>query len=150
MKLHKVEEKFFVAGQIFPSDIKSLKEQGFQTIVCNRPNGEEEDQPFYAEIEKTCNENDIKCFFIPISPGEIDPGKVFELNSIIQEEKKTLAYCRTGNRSITQWAFANAKVVNTPLTLIVSKNCLLNRACLNVVELRDLSDGKPQNSDQNL
>ena len=40
--MHKVEEKFFVAGQIFPSDIKSLKEQGFQTIVCNRPNGEEE------------------------------------------------------------------------------------------------------------
>ena len=44
-------------------------------------------QPIYAEIEKTCKENDIKCFFIPISPGEIDPAKVFELNSIIQEEK---------------------------------------------------------------
>ena len=86
--MHKVEEKFFVAGQIFPSDIKSLKEQGFQTIVCNRPNGEEEGQPIYAEIEKTCKENDIKCFFIPISPGEIDPAKVFELNSIIQEEKR--------------------------------------------------------------
>ena len=60
--MHKVEEKFFVAGQIFPSDIKSLKEQGFQTIVCNRPNGEEEGQPIYEEIEKTCKENDIKCF----------------------------------------------------------------------------------------
>ena len=115
--MHKVEEKFFVSGQIFPSDIKNLKEQGFQTIVCNRPNGEEEGQPIYAEIEKTCKENDIKCFFIPISPGEIDPAKVFELNSIIQEEKKTLAYCRTGNRSITQWAFANAKDLDAEIIL---------------------------------
>ena len=80
--MHKVEEKFFVAGQIFPSDIKSLKEQGFQTIVCNRPNGEEEGQPIYAEIEKTCNENDIKCFFIPILP----PSGVSTGHIIPQEE----------------------------------------------------------------
>ena len=120
--MHKVEEKFFVAGQIFPSDIKGMKEQGFQNIVCNRPNGEEEGQPIYEEIERTCNENHIKCFFIPISPGEIDPGKVFELNSIIQEEKKTLAYCRTGNRSITQWAFANAKDLDVEIILDKCKN----------------------------
>ncbi len=124
--MHKVEEKFYVAGQIFPKDIKSFKEQGFQTVICNRPNGEEEDQPVYAEIKKACDENDIKCFFIPISPGELDPGKVFELNSILQKEKKTLAYCRTGNRSVTQWALANAKDLDAETILIKCKNAGFN------------------------
>ena len=120
--MYKVEEKFFVDGQIFPRDIKSLKEQNFQVVICNRPNGEEEDQPSFEEIEKACNKNNIKCIFIPISPGEINPGKVFELASIIQEEKKTLAYCRTGNRSITQWAFANAKELDIEIILNKCKN----------------------------
>ena len=115
--MQKVESNFFVSGQILPEEVSDLKKQGFESIICNRPNNEENGQPAFEEIEKICKKNDINFHFIPISPGEIDPGKVFELNSIIKEEKKTLAYCRTGNRSITQWAFANAKDLDAEIIL---------------------------------
>ena len=131
--MQKVESNFFVSGQILPEEVSDLKKQGFESIICNRPNNEETGQPAFEDREKICKKNDINFHFIPISPGEIDPEKVFKLSSIIEDEKKTLAYCRTGNRSITQWAFANAKSLD--IEEIISK-CL--DAGFDLNNLRDI------------
>ena len=40
-------------------------------------------------------------------PGDVDFDKISKTFEIISKNKKTLAYCRTGTRSITLWAFAS-------------------------------------------
>ena len=38
--MKEVTKNYFVSPQIVPGDIELLKEQGFEVIVCNRPNKE--------------------------------------------------------------------------------------------------------------
>ena len=50
--MRKVTNHYFVSQQIESADVKSLKDQGFESIVCNRPDGEEPNQPDFKSIEK--------------------------------------------------------------------------------------------------
>jgi len=51
MKINKITHYVSVSPQIKPEDVKTLAEQGFKSIICNRPDGEDPDQPNFAEIE---------------------------------------------------------------------------------------------------
>ena len=104
--MKEVTKHYFVSSQIVPSDIELLKEQGFESIVCNRPDGEEPNQPDFKSIEEECSKLGIKFYNYPLSPGDLNLERVLETKAIIEEDKKTLAYCRTGTRCITLWACA--------------------------------------------
>ena len=58
--MRKVTNHYFVSPQIESTDVKSLKDQGFESIVCNRPDGEEPNQPDFKSIEKECLKSGIK------------------------------------------------------------------------------------------
>lgn len=42
--MKKVSENYYVSSQISEEDLDGLKNEGFSLVVCNRPNGEEENQ----------------------------------------------------------------------------------------------------------
>ena len=44
MMLNKIINDYVVSDQITEDDIKTLKEAGFKTIFCNRPDNEEDNQ----------------------------------------------------------------------------------------------------------
>ena len=104
--MRKVTNHYFVSQQVESTDVKSLKEQGFYSIVGNRPDGEEPNQPDFKSIEKECLKSGIKFYYYPLSPGDLNLERILETKAIIEEDKKTLAYCRTGTRCITLWACA--------------------------------------------
>lgn len=107
--MFKVSENFFVTGQIDSNSIAALKAESFKTIICNRPDNEEPNQPIKTELKLECEKNDINFHDIEFKPGDLDFQKITLTEKIILEDKKTLAYCRTGTRSITLWAFASCK-----------------------------------------
>ena len=45
MNFNKVNENFCVSEQITFDDLYAIKEAGFKTIICNRPDNESPDQP---------------------------------------------------------------------------------------------------------
>ncbi|MEO0912301.1 MAG: sulfur transferase domain-containing protein, partial [Pseudomonadota bacterium] len=49
MHVNKLTEKLSVGPQIAPTDVDTLKRQGFRAIIGNRPDGEGADQPGFAE-----------------------------------------------------------------------------------------------------
>ncbi len=105
--MFKVNELFFVSGQIDHESIMTLKEENFENIICNRPDNEEPDQPTKKSVEDICKKNFLNFYDLEFKPGDIDFDKILKTFKIISEKKKTLAYCRTGTRSITLWAFAS-------------------------------------------
>ncbi len=104
--MKEVTKNYFVSSQIEVNDVELLKNKGFEIVVCNRPDGEEPDQPDFKSINEECSKLGIKFCNYPLSPGDLNLERVLETKEIIEEDKKTLAYCRTGTRCITLWACA--------------------------------------------
>ncbi|MEZ5845853.1 MAG: sulfur transferase domain-containing protein [Geminicoccaceae bacterium] len=45
MQIHEIDDQLSVAAQISTEDVPPLAEQGFRSLICNRPDGEAGDQP---------------------------------------------------------------------------------------------------------
>ena len=104
-----LDEKMLVSGQIRPEDVADLYAQGVRTIINNRPDGEEPNQPLGADIERAAQDAGVTYRFIPIVRG-IGPADVEAMSEAIDQcEGKVLAYCRSGTRSALAWAVASAR-----------------------------------------
>ncbi len=104
----KVTDNFYVSSQISEEHINYFKEQGFNLVICNRPNGEESGQTDFELIEASCKQAEIDFVNLPMIPGSLSTELITETKVLIDKNVKTLAYCRTGTRCINIWACANA------------------------------------------
>ena len=59
MMLNKIIEDYVVSDQITEEDIEQLKEAGFKTIFCNRPDNEEQNQVTVKSIQDKAMPNFI-------------------------------------------------------------------------------------------
>jgi uncharacterized protein (TIGR01244 family) len=104
-----LDEKTLVSAQIRPEDVAAFHAQGVRTIINNRPDGEEPDQPLAADIERAAHDAGMTYRFIPIVRG-MGPADVEAMSEAIDQcEGKVLAYCRSGTRSALAWAVASAR-----------------------------------------
>jgi len=95
----------YVYGQINASDIESLKAQGFMTVICNRPDGEEPGQPSASLIQSAVEGAGMRFFYVPFNPSNPSETMVADFSAALDAapEGKVLAYCRSGNRSSRLW-----------------------------------------------
>ena len=111
MKIVKVSDSFAVSPQLEPGDMHALADAGVQTVISNRPDGEEPDQPSVASLrERLPKAAGLTFHHIPVSGGEF-PAVAVKAFAKVREEAdgKVLAFCRTGTRSITLDALANVE-----------------------------------------
>jgi uncharacterized protein (TIGR01244 family) len=105
--IRQLDERVSVSGQVAPHEVAGLAEQGITMLVNNRPDGEEEGQPFASEIEEAAAQAGIGYRFVPILRG-IGPADVDAMQQAIREsgDGKLLAFCRSGTRSAFAVALA--------------------------------------------
>lgn len=105
--IRQLDERTMVSGQIAPHEVAGLADQGVTVLVNNRPDGEEDGQPFASEIEEAAAQAGIRYHFVPIIRG-IGPADVEEMQKALREaaDGKLLAFCRTGTRSAFTLAIA--------------------------------------------
>ncbi|WP_111636836.1 TIGR01244 family sulfur transferase [Marinomonas shanghaiensis] len=101
---------YFVAPQLTESDFASLKAQGFERVINNRPEGESDDQPSGDNLRATAESLGMEYVSNPINLAALSQDQVDCQGRALLEEKKTLAFCRTGTRSSVLWVLLeNAK-----------------------------------------
>jgi sulfide:quinone oxidoreductase len=89
-----------VAGQIGPEDIAAVRQAGFKSLVCNRPDGEAPGQPPFAAVEAAARELGLDARYMPIGHSPLDAGAADGFAAMVAElPKPVLAYCRSGTRS---------------------------------------------------
>lgn len=102
MPVTKVSEQLSVSSQPSVEDIRSLLENGFKTLINNRPDGEEPRQPgtkAEGQEAKHCN---LSYAFIPITGATITEADVRAFQRAVdQSEGPVFAHCKTGTRSLT-------------------------------------------------
>lgn len=109
MDVKTVTEALSVSPQLSPGDVDRAADQGFRSIICNRPDGESPDQTPYAVIAAAAEAAGLQARFIPVWGGAIDPDSVRAFDQALSAmPTPILAYCRSGTRSITLWALSQA------------------------------------------
>jgi sulfide:quinone oxidoreductase len=118
MEIHQLRPELSVSEQILPDQLAAIKEAGFLSIICNRPDGESGDQPLFAEIERAAHALGINAYYLPTEPGKVTDAQAVAFGQLLAHlPKPVLAYCRTGMRSTTMWALSQA--TQQPLPQIV-------------------------------
>ena len=109
MKIQHLAPGLSVSEQILPEQLAELKAAGFRAIICNRPDGEGNDQPLFAEIERAAQAAGIDAHYLPAESGKVTDEQGVAFGQLLATlPKPVLAYCRTGMRSTTMWALSQA------------------------------------------
>jgi uncharacterized protein (TIGR01244 family) len=96
-------DTFAVAGQIQPSDVAEFARQGYQVLICNRPDDEEMNQPSMDTIEAACGSAGITLVRYPVTAMSFPGDDLAAMEDAMSGDVKTLAYCRSGARSANLW-----------------------------------------------
>jgi sulfide:quinone oxidoreductase len=110
MEIKSLSADLSVSGQIVPSDMLAIKDAGFKSIICNRPDGEGADQPTCAEIAAAAEKLDIHVGYLPIVAGKVtDEDAAAFIKLLADQPGPILTYCRTGTRSATLWSLCQSE-----------------------------------------
>lgn len=103
-----VTPDFAVSAQAVAEDFAAAKAAGFAQVVCNRPDGEETGQLSLAQAEAAAQAAGLSFTAIPIT-GMPSSSQMEAMAAVLEAAQgPILAYCRSGTRSITVWALAQA------------------------------------------
>lgn len=125
-----LENNYYVAPQIQLTDLAALKALGFQRIINNRPDGESDDQPLSAQLKAEAQALGLDYVDNPIDLKQLAESHVGSQRQALSEDKKTLAFCRTGTRSSVLWALmsnADGKAYEELSAFLAAKGFDLSR-----------------------
>jgi len=106
-----LDDSISVFGQIEPEDVVAAKEQGFTTIINNRPDDEQPGQPAGAEIEAAARAAGMGYVAIPVDHSGFAEWQVSAMADALEKaDGPVLAFCRSGTRSTYLWALARHRL----------------------------------------
>lgn len=103
MEIKRLSDNYVVSGQITVEDVDKIAAEGFELLICNRPDNEAEGQTPFAAIEERAKERGLQVVNIPFVGGQLRPEQVAEFAEQMKKGLNTFAYCRTGNRCSIIW-----------------------------------------------
>ncbi|MBO6900142.1 MAG: TIGR01244 family phosphatase [Rhizobiaceae bacterium] len=109
MEIRQVADGFSVSPQISASDVPAIKQAGFRSIICNRPDNEDGAVP-HGEVESAAKDAGVNFRYLPAISGQLTQANVDEMAAALSElEGPVLAYCRSGARSTNLYMMASQK-----------------------------------------
>lgn len=109
MHAKKLTDEISVSGQLKPADVATAAEQGFKSILCQRPDGEGFFQPKFEDIAAAAEQAGLAAHHQPFASGGLSEEDADEFARLIKDlPKPILAFCRTGTRSTALWTLAQA------------------------------------------
>lgn len=109
MDIRRLSENYAVSPQINPEDVDKIKEAGFGTIICNRPD-EENPPSHHASVVKAAAEAaGLNFVEIPLTHQTMSLEIAKEQRAVIDAcDKPAFAYCASGTRCSIVWALGQA------------------------------------------
>lgn len=97
----KVCPEFTVCGQINLNDVAAFAQQGYRSIINNRPDGEGgPDQPTSAQIEAAAKAAGMAYVYFPVASLMITPQQVSQYHALCADlPHPIVAFCKSGGRA---------------------------------------------------
>lgn len=98
MEFRQITEDFSVAPQIGVDDIAAIRQAGFRSVICNRPDAEDGAVP-HDRVEQAVRAAGLEFRYIPVVSGQVTVDNVDDQAAALDDlPKPVLAYCRSGTR----------------------------------------------------
>ncbi|MCL7463163.1 bifunctional protein tyrosine phosphatase family protein/NAD(P)/FAD-dependent oxidoreductase [Pseudomonas sp. NW5] len=111
-----------VAAQLEPADMGTLAASGYCTVINNRPDHEGEGQPSSAAMQAAAEASGLSYHYLPVVSGQITDRDIEDFRALLAQIKgPVLAFCRTGTRSTTLWALAEAHHLDPEVLLTTAQ-----------------------------
>ncbi|WP_107879437.1 TIGR01244 family sulfur transferase [Neisseria animaloris] len=107
MSILKLADNLYISPQLTQSDLKEAAKLGIRSIICNRPDGEADDQPSFEQLKQWLIDTGIdQAVHQPVVAPAINGHDVATFQKLLATLPiPTLAFCRTGTRSSLLWAY---------------------------------------------
>jgi len=110
LSVKKLSEQVSVSSQITGAELERIRALGFEAVINNRPDDEEEGQPESKDLETESKRLGLAYFSLPVVGGNITDQQIKDFDNIVESQKGSiLAFCRTGTRCAMLWALVEAK-----------------------------------------
>ena len=111
MDIRAITETYSVSEQITVEDVAEIKNQGFKSIVCHRPDDEQPGQPAFGDVAAAAEAAGINIRHIPVTSAGLTMEAVDQMVDAVEEmDKPMLGYCRSGARSTVIFKNAESKM----------------------------------------
>lgn len=105
MALREIAPGFFVSEQLTVEDMPRLAAAGIRSILNNRPDGEDEDQPSSRALEAAARAAGLAYRHAPVATREPTAAEQAAFEAALAElPRPVCAFCRTGTRAELCWA----------------------------------------------
>jgi uncharacterized protein (TIGR01244 family) len=102
MQLIKITDRLSVAKQPEVRDFAAIAQQGFTTVINNRPDGEDAAQPGSAAEQQAAREAGLGYVHIPVTVETISEADIKGFQQSLAAGP-VVAHCKSGLRSLTLW-----------------------------------------------
>lgn len=122
MSIRKLAGQLYIAPQLTEADVKEAAELGIRTVICNRPDGEEENQPTFAQIQNLLAAEGIRAtHHQPVVAPAINAADVAAFHKLLENaDQPVLAYCRTGTRCSLLWGYHQVQNGSTAAEVVTA------------------------------
>jgi len=109
MIIRQLTTELSVADQLTVDDLEAVKEAGFNTVICNRPDEEGEPHADADSMAQKANALGIEFRYLPVNGANITDTDVAQHAALLSEVPgPVLTYCRSGARCAKLWALSEA------------------------------------------
>jgi uncharacterized protein (TIGR01244 family) len=108
LDIREITEDYAVSPQIAPEDMAAIRDRGYTTVICNRPDMETPPALHTAAMKAAADAAGLRFVENAFAAG-LDLSIIDRQRDAIEAaDGPVLAYCRSGTRSATVWALAEA------------------------------------------
>ena len=109
MDIRKLCDTYAVSPQIDPEDVAAIKDAGFGTIICNRPDAEIPPSHHASAVKDAAEKIGLTFVEIPLTHQTMSLELAKQQRDAIEASgKPAFAYCASGTRSSIIWALGQA------------------------------------------
>ncbi|PTM94155.1 bifunctional sulfur transferase/dioxygenase Blh [Mycoplana dimorpha] len=102
MSVTAISKKLWVSPQPNNDDIRSFRDQGFKTLINNRPDHEDPSQPGTDAERQQAQHCGMSYAFVPVTAETITEADVRSFQRAVdRSEGPVVAHCQTGKRSLS-------------------------------------------------
>jgi uncharacterized protein (TIGR01244 family) len=104
VQIVKINDRLGVSAQPNESDFPAIKAAGYASVINNRPEGEDAQQPGSSAEAEAARLAGLHYHHLPVKSDSISEQNVRSFQRLVdQGAGPTLAHCKSGTRSLTLW-----------------------------------------------
>ena len=107
MNIKPITAQYAVSEQLSPDDFSALRDAGYTTVICNRPDAEIPPYLHASEMAKAAEEAGVVFHALPLTHQTMTAENVTKQFQLVDAaDGPVLAYCASGTRCSVIWALS--------------------------------------------